>query len=198
MDDQPLVRVLHGRAYRQEQLQTFSDRKLAGIAIAVDGLAFDQFHDEVGKPAFGGAAIEQARDVGMIEAGQYLPFVLEAVDELGALPGAYQLDRNLFAELIVGAERAIDLAHATAADLLDDLIGSDALANPCGRGVASRGSGRVRLGRSRQQRTPPRRCPSGHEATPGWGESQRIPRGLRIDKRRDNADDSLCACGWSY
>ena len=67
MNHQALMRVLHGRADLRERPQALGDRErcaprnTASIAIAVD-----QFHHEVGHAVFGRAAIEQARDVGMI------------------------------------------------------------------------------------------------------------------------------------
>ena len=67
MDDQPLMSVLHGRTDRREQFETFSNWQVARIAIFGDGLAFDQLHHKVRDALFSRAAVEQARDVGVIQ-----------------------------------------------------------------------------------------------------------------------------------
>src|SRR5580692_963850 len=126
MDDQPLMRILHGRADRREEFETFGNWQVARIAIFGDGLAFDQLHYKVRDALFSRAAVEQARDVGVIQSGENLSLILEAADdEIGVLAGAHQLDRNLFAVLIVGANGTINFAHTASADLFHDFVGPE-------------------------------------------------------------------------
>ena len=67
------------------------------------------------------AAVEQARDVRMVEAGQDLPFALEAPDDLGrGSPTMDQLERHLLFELTVGALGQEDGAHPAAPERLHD------------------------------------------------------------------------------
>jgi hypothetical protein len=54
-----------------------------GVAEAVDGQAADEFHHQVRQAGLGDAAIDQARDFGMIEAGQELALAAEALFDLG-------------------------------------------------------------------------------------------------------------------
>ena len=53
------------------------------VAVLVDGRAFDQLHHEVRNAFVGGAAVQQAGDVGMIEAGKNLALVTEAFENRG-------------------------------------------------------------------------------------------------------------------
>jgi len=63
----------------------------------------DQLHHEVG-PAVGGlAAVEQARDAGMVEAGEDLPFASEAAQDLRRVHAALdQLQGDAPLEAAVG------------------------------------------------------------------------------------------------
>jgi hypothetical protein len=55
-----------------EQAKSIVNRQSARVAVCVEGLSLDQFHDEI-RLSFGGhAAIEQAGDIRMIQARQNL------------------------------------------------------------------------------------------------------------------------------
>ena len=74
MDDEVLVRVLHRVADRAEQLEPLARRQLpASSQYSVDRLAVDVLHHEVGLPVVGRAAVEEPRDVRVLEPGQDLP-----------------------------------------------------------------------------------------------------------------------------
>lgn len=83
VDDEVLMRVLYSRSDLPEQLQSFGDRKLARVAVVSDRLAFDEFHRKVRQSVFGHAAIQQSRDVRVIQIGQNLAFVAEAARDFG-------------------------------------------------------------------------------------------------------------------
>jgi hypothetical protein len=126
VDEQVLMRVLHGRTNLNEEFQPLGNRKLVGVAIFVDRQAFDQVHHKVGHTILRRAAIEQPSDVWMIEAGQDLPLILETIDDkVRVLTRADQLDCDLLLVLVVCAEGSVDLAHPANADLPHDLIGAD-------------------------------------------------------------------------
>lgn len=100
------------------------------IAVPVDGFAGYQFHDDVGQAGPGGAAIEQARDVAMIEGRQYLAFGLEALlGERAPHVGAHQLDGHFGLVLIVGTHCAEHIAHAARAQHAHHAIRADTLAD---------------------------------------------------------------------
>ena len=93
-----------------------------GIAEAVDGQAGDEFHHQVGQAGLGDAAIDQARDLGMIEAGQELALAAEAFFDLGGGQGQrHHLHGRRHAEGSVGALGQINGAHAAASEQLHRL-----------------------------------------------------------------------------
>lgn len=76
----------------------------------------DVLHDEVGYVFGGCSAIEEAGDVGVLEAGEDLAFAPEAFeDELGIEAWFYEFDGDLGFVLFVGSGGEIDGAHAAAA-----------------------------------------------------------------------------------
>src|SRR5580700_3984678 len=92
----------------------------------MDRLAFDQLHHKVWNPVLRRASVEKAGDVRMIQAGKHLSFILETtMHKLGVLSRPHQLDRNLLAIVIIGAECAVYLSHSTYANFFDNLIGTD-------------------------------------------------------------------------
>src|SRR5215472_9725582 len=100
------------------------------VTVIRNRQAFHQFHHQVGSPARDGAAVEQMCDIRMIEAGEDLPFIPEALNqEPGIVACTEQFDGNLLAVLIIGAERAIHFTHSADSDLLDGLVGTDTLAD---------------------------------------------------------------------
>ena len=78
MNNPVLMCMVNGRANCLEQPQAVRDRQPVMITIARDRLAIDVLHHEIRIPVFGIAAVEQPRDVGMIEVRQDLTFATEA------------------------------------------------------------------------------------------------------------------------
>ncbi len=83
------------------------------------GTPFDVLHDEIRQAVLGRVAVQQARDVRVIEAREDLPLVAEAAQHGLRIHAALdELDRDLLLVLPVGAPGEIDRAHAAAADAL--------------------------------------------------------------------------------
>ena len=90
------------------------------------GSAFDVLHDEIRQAVVGRVAVQQVRDVRVIEARKDLPLVAEAAQHGLRIHAALdELDRDLFLVLPVGAPGEIDGAHAAAADALRDFVVAD-------------------------------------------------------------------------
>src|SRR5580704_13136045 len=96
----------------------------------MDRLAFDQLHHKVWNPVLRRASVEKAGDVRMIQARKHLSFILETTKhKLGVLSRPHQLDRDLFAIVIVGAECTVYLAHSAYTNFFDNLIRTDPASN---------------------------------------------------------------------
>ena len=131
MHDQVLVRVLHGVADLAEETQALLDRELLLLAPVGDRHALDVLQDEVRHALLGRAAVEQPRDVGVLEVREDLPLVPEARDRGAALQLELErLDRDLLVELVVVADGQVDRAHAAASERAHDPIGPEAAAGP--------------------------------------------------------------------
>ena len=77
-----------------------------------------------------GAAVEQARDVRMLQAGHDLPLEAEVADHVVQVEAPPDdLDRDFFLKTLVGALGAVDGAHAAAADVFDDPVRARASAD---------------------------------------------------------------------
>src|SRR5262245_58479130 len=103
MDDHILMCVLKCTAHPAKQSDTFSYRQLSNVRILPDGLAFDVLHDEVRQPIFGGSAVQEPGNIGMIKVSENLALVPEPPNyEIIVHPATNKLDRHPFLELIVG------------------------------------------------------------------------------------------------
>ncbi len=113
MDDALLVRGVE----RERDLARVVERGREGQR-AFQRLALHQLHDEVV-----GTDVVQRADVGMIQRGDGAGFALESIAEvLGR-----HLDGDVAAD--AGIVRAVDDAHSACANLRDDLVGAEAIAN---------------------------------------------------------------------
>ena len=149
MDDQVLVGVTHGRAHLEEQLHALARARGALLEIPVDGFASDQLHDHVRGPGFGGAPVQHARDVRMLQAREDLALGAEALLGHGAAHiRAHELDRHFGLVQRVVAHGLEHLAHAAGTQEFHDAMGADALADAMAHAIAgSRAAGhRQRLG----------------------------------------------------
>src|SRR5262249_31019423 len=112
MDHQVAVGVGDGFADLQKEAAAISHGKLALPAILVDGLAFDELHGQKGPAVMRSAAIDQARDVRMLEISQNLTLSMEAAEHILRVHAALDdLDGDLLAIGVV-ASRQIHCAHS--------------------------------------------------------------------------------------
>ena len=78
MHDQVLMSVMHRGANDGEQLEPRRYVEPMGIAEGVDRHAVDVLHDQIGGAIRQGSAVQQMRDVGVVELREDLPLDLEA------------------------------------------------------------------------------------------------------------------------
>ena len=122
MQHQPLVCVVHRGTDLAEQPDSFGDRQPLLGAVRGEGRAFGQLHHEVAAPG-GHAAIHEPHDVGMVEAGEDLAFLDEASLRFGREDEvAGHLEGQLPRQLAIRTLRAVDRAHATAAQFSQQAI----------------------------------------------------------------------------
>src|SRR5690349_20725990 len=123
MDDEVLVRRIHGATDVDEQSETRRDVEAVTVAVRRDRQTIDVLHHEIGELSVGRAAVEQLCNVRMAQRGEDLPLGDEAaVQLLGVWAVTQQLDRDLATELAVVALGEIDHAHAAATELAYDAI----------------------------------------------------------------------------
>ena len=120
------MRMLHGLADGDEEFQSLASRQMLLVTELGDRNAMDEFHDEVGPATVGRAHIEHLGDVRVVHQRQGLAFGLEPGDHLlrvhprlDDLEGHPSCDRLL----LLGH---VDDAHAAFANLLQQLVGTDA------------------------------------------------------------------------
>ena len=130
VDEAGLVGVGQGLAGLDDELEGF----LLGVAFAlfelvVDGLAFHVFHDEIVE-AVGLADVHRTDDVGVVELGGGLSFLVEAVDEFLVL--AHALGEDLDGHDAVQGNLAglEDRGHRAGAQLGKNLVAGNLLHLP--------------------------------------------------------------------
>ena len=82
VNDALLMRMLHGLADGDEELQSLAGRQMLLVAELRDRNAMDEFHHEVRPATVGRARIEHLGDVGVVHQRQGLAFGLEPGDHL--------------------------------------------------------------------------------------------------------------------
>jgi len=89
-------------------------------------LTLDVLHHHVRHSLVGGAAVDQPRDVGMVERGENPPLFRESCLETRIEQGSgHDLDGDVLLEGPVRARREVDDAHAAAADLSQRAVLAD-------------------------------------------------------------------------
>ena len=147
------VGVVDRLAHLDHQAQPLLQREAAGGAPVGDRSAVDVLEDEVGLAALAAAAVEEARDAGMHEAGEDPALAQEpGQDRLRSQLGPHQLERDAAVELAVGPLGEPDLGHAAAAEEREQPVVADPLAGAVGRGRRPR----PRRARPRRTRAPAR------------------------------------------
>jgi len=125
MNDALLVRVLHGLANLNEQLQPLRGRELGLIAVLRQGDAVDQFHHEVGPARVGRAGVEDVGDVRVIHQGQSLTFGLKAGDNGAGIHAWLDDLQRHFASHRFALLGHVNDTEAAFADLLQQLVAAD-------------------------------------------------------------------------
>ena len=126
MNDQVLMRIGDRRADLAEELQALGRGQRMRVAVGVNRFAVHVLHDEIRQSVIGRSAVDQARDVRMIELRQNLPFIAKpAEDVVGIEPSPNELDRNLLAIFVVRARRQINCAQTAPANFADDLVSAE-------------------------------------------------------------------------
>ena len=127
VQDQALVGVLDRQTDLPEQLQPFALRRPPFGQIAQQRLAFDVFHDEVGRAVAGFAAVDQAGDAAMVQRGQQRAFAGGPAPQ-GRGGGAVQaLERDPLRAAVDVAFGQPHAGHAAVAQFADQSIAADRL-----------------------------------------------------------------------
>jgi len=134
MDQQVLVRILDRAADPPKKIQAPVDRQPVQLAVAVDGQAFHQLHDEVWATLRRGAAVVEAGNVGVLQPSEDLPLAeeLEAGFRRVQAP-AQHLDRHQPLILLVVPLPQVNRAHAAAAETAHQPVGADSPGFLCWR-----------------------------------------------------------------
>src|SRR5262245_34110166 len=126
MNDQVAVRVGNRGADFAKKFQTFWDRERLFVAILVDRQPIDVFHHKVRQPVLCRSAVQQSRDVWMIEPRQNLPLVPKMSQHGVSVRAAFdQFDRNLLTILVVGTLGEKHRAHSAATEFANNAVTID-------------------------------------------------------------------------
>ena len=82
MQDQPAVCILDCSTHGQKDPQALIDRVPMMIAEVIDRLSLHEFHGKVGDTLCGCPAIQQTRNMWMIEPGERPALTVESSDQL--------------------------------------------------------------------------------------------------------------------
>ena len=131
MHDQLRVRVGHGVGDLREQLQPRQQIELLVAAVLIDRMPFDVLDREKRLPLRGEARVVQACDIRMRQRGEDVPLARHSLRKPRALPcPVRKLQRNRPVDQPVATLRQPHGAHAAAAQLAYQSIGSDHVAGP--------------------------------------------------------------------
>src|SRR6266853_1631395 len=115
MDNQALVGVSNSRTHLAEKLEALFRFQLAVIAIVIQSLALDVFHDKKWNSIRSKAAAVKLRDVWVIQTGEEMLFAFEVAQHVFRVQAAAnELDRDSAIQLPI--LREINFAHSAATD----------------------------------------------------------------------------------
>jgi hypothetical protein len=132
MDDEALVGVLHRCGNAVEKREPRAQREPVARDVLEQRHAVDVLHHDVRLAVVGLAAVEQMRDVGMVELRQDLALLAQAALPVLGRKAADQLDRDALLEAAVGAFGKQHRTHAAGAEFAQHAPGAEARAE-CGR-----------------------------------------------------------------
>ncbi len=123
VDDEPRVRVPHGAQHLLEQGDALRGVQAMLVRVARDRQAGDPLHREIRATVRAHAGVVETRDLRMLEAGQQVAFVREA---LGRRRGIFQADvRDLQGDAAHHVDRLFgqpDGGHASLAERLEQAV----------------------------------------------------------------------------
>ncbi|HKP14267.1 MAG TPA: hypothetical protein VJZ91_19255 [Blastocatellia bacterium] len=126
VDDEVLVSVIDTPADFDEQFQPLPGRQITFGAVVINLDAFDVLHHEERLAVGRDAAVQEARDVRVVERGEDLPLAAETAGEVGVGETApHELERDLLLKLSVRALGEEDRAHPAAAQLAQNPVGPE-------------------------------------------------------------------------
>src|SRR5260370_648275 len=126
MDYQVLVREFDGRADVLKELELLGNGQFTPVAVPVNRLALNVFHDKIRQAVAGCAAVQQTSHIGVVERGQDLALAAKPLnDVVGIKPTADNLYGHEFLKRVVVPGRQIDCTHSAAADLAQNPVGPD-------------------------------------------------------------------------
>jgi hypothetical protein len=123
-----LVRILYGLANGPQQRHASSDVEILAVAVVVEGLPLDVLHHEVGSAVVRDAPVVEPGDVRMRELSEDAPLGEEAAEQVlrvDARRGTGHLDGDALGKVGIVPFCQEDVAHAPAADPLQDSVGAD-------------------------------------------------------------------------
>ncbi|MDZ7778443.1 MAG: hypothetical protein U5R14_00710 [Gemmatimonadota bacterium] len=137
-----------GLADLLEQPESFFDAEPRLVAVLRDGRTVDVLHHEVWLTVWGGAAVEQAPDVGVEQGRQDLPVGTEPCQKIfGVQPLPDDFHGHLLTPSTVRALAEIDRRHAAPGDAPDQPVGAELVSAPVqlprGRAAGHCGGARV-------------------------------------------------------
>ena len=144
VDDAPVVGVLHRVADPRHQAHTGGRGRGLAVGVLVQGQAADELHGEERLAVVGEAGLVDLRDAGVVQPGQDLGLVGEALEQGGGgQAGADDLEGHRAARVVLLC--LVDGAHAAFAEQAEDAIVGDAQG---GRRQEAGGTGRASRPRS--------------------------------------------------
>src|SRR5215469_8115307 len=125
MDDGFLVGMLYAPTNSNDQLETFANAELLGVAVIIDGKTLHVLHNEVRLPGGRGAGIENFGDGRMIHYGQRLLLRLESQDSGRIVDsGLDQLESHVAVDWM-GLLGEPYLSHPADTQFLHETVGTD-------------------------------------------------------------------------
>ena len=134
MDDEPAVRIANNATDAPEEFDALAEAEAPFAAVRVNRLPVHELHHDERDAVLGRAAVDQPRDVRMLECGKDPTFRKEAFAEQAVgETAARELERGALRKAGVGALDEIDRSHAAAAEQPDDPPAADPSAGDGGR-----------------------------------------------------------------
>src|ERR1035438_8509107 len=125
------MRVLYRGAGFQKEADAIGNRQKPLVTVLVESLPVHILHHQVRIARAAEAAVQQSRDIRMIEAGQDLAFGAKALgEEPRTQVGTDHFDRDLLLKFAVRAVRQVDRSHAALPEFGIEFVSSDGFSQP--------------------------------------------------------------------